>query len=540
MIEGIRFLNFQGFKGDQRIELGDINLLFGPNSAGKSSIARGLQLMSQSLRGYQSESRILMPVFDGHQINSRPETLLFGRGLDPSLELGFGVLLDTPVNAKAWFSIVLKPDGQVVNQYQFLPSGNEMPFAVSFELRLEPGEETKELGLFIAQESELALIDWFRKFGDPARLISTVRSSIFENLDAHYKTVYPELHAAIVASCGADIFHMADEFHEDHGVFQIAFQKYYEMAVAEFDHVPGDVYWDLDAFVNPTKVLFRLFLNYVIDETLSSATHDLADLEIVDPVRVIPDNLNSFDVFEEATIEAISENLLYLTEGRYSVDQVEYLIQDQIDHRWEVNDHFTGISSGLENVGQGITQILEVLVVLELADGLLVLQQPDLHLHPKAVGRLSDLIYRNVSRDVFSTKRLIVETHSESLLMRLQKHRRLSIEHEDLTSSDISLKVFYSEAIPPVEVTPELIQEFVDSSGPLELIDQLNEHVGNNLDLLMLDWSEISNISSETRSLLCESLGYNQISTLRVDHLGDVLDPFPVSFADLRIQDLLQ
>jgi hypothetical protein len=32
--------------------------------------------------------------------------------------------------------------------------------------------------------------------------------------------------------------------------------------------------------------------------------------------------------------------------------------------------------------------------------------------------------------------------------------------------------------------------------------------------------------------------GFNKVTELKIDHLGDVIDPFPVSFVDLRIRDL--
>ena len=48
---------------------------------------------------------------------------------------------------------------------------------------------------------------------------------------------------------------------------------------------------------------------------------------------------------------------------------------------------------------------------------LLILEQPEIHLHPKAQNQLGDLLI-DVSRE---NKKLLVETHSEHLLMRIQR-----------------------------------------------------------------------------------------------------------------------
>lgn len=68
----------------------------------------------------------------------------------------------------------------------------------------------------------------------------------------------------------------------------------------------------------------------------------------------------------------------------------------------------------IADVGLGISQILPVLVALVLAhpNQLVHIEQPELHLHPRAQWRLAELLAQAANRGV----RLVIETHSSLLL----------------------------------------------------------------------------------------------------------------------------
>jgi predicted ATPase len=74
---------------------------------------------------------------------------------------------------------------------------------------------------------------------------------------------------------------------------------------------------------------------------------------------------------------------------------------------------------GLTAVGVGVSQALPVLV-MALAAGpgaVLLLEQPELHLHPAAQQRLADFLLACAA----SGRQLIVETHSDHLVTRLRR-----------------------------------------------------------------------------------------------------------------------
>ncbi len=78
----------------------------------------------------------------------------------------------------------------------------------------------------------------------------------------------------------------------------------------------------------------------------------------------------------------------------------------------------------LLDTGEGITQVLPVLVAIERAKleltsrRLLVLEQPELHLHPAAQQALGDYLCR--AAGALEPGALVIETHSENLLLSVQ------------------------------------------------------------------------------------------------------------------------
>jgi predicted ATPase len=83
-------------------------------------------------------------------------------------------------------------------------------------------------------------------------------------------------------------------------------------------------------------------------------------------------------------------------------------------------DRATGTNVSLRDVGFGISQVLPVIVESILArNRLILIEQPELHLHPRLQSELANLFARSATgplRNMF-----IIETHSEHLMLRIQR-----------------------------------------------------------------------------------------------------------------------
>ena len=91
----------------------------------------------------------------------------------------------------------------------------------------------------------------------------------------------------------------------------------------------------------------------------------------------------------------------------------------------------------LADVGFGINQILPVIVEgVDFFTGsegrVLCVEQPEIHLHPRLQANLADLMIANITGD--GEKQWIVETHSELLILRMQRRiRERKLEPSDLS-----------------------------------------------------------------------------------------------------------
>ena len=83
---------------------------------------------------------------------------------------------------------------------------------------------------------------------------------------------------------------------------------------------------------------------------------------------------------------------------------------------------------GMQDVGFGVGQVIPVAIeVATLGDGILLLEQPELHLHPAMQATVGQMLADAVQAS--KTGQIIAETHSEHLvlrMMRLVRERKLS------------------------------------------------------------------------------------------------------------------
>jgi predicted ATPase len=89
----------------------------------------------------------------------------------------------------------------------------------------------------------------------------------------------------------------------------------------------------------------------------------------------------------------------------------------------------------ITSVGLGVSQLLPVIVRCLLSDPgeVVILEQPELHLHPAAQQKLADFLLACA----LSGRQLLVETHSEHLINRI----RLRCAQDDSTDAETSSKV---------------------------------------------------------------------------------------------------
>lgn len=122
-----------------------------------------------------------------------------------------------------------------------------------------------------------------------------------------------------------------------------------------------------------------------------------------------------------------------------------------------LKDKKLGLNINLYDVGFGISQILPIIVEGFYAKkgSLLIIEQPEIHLHPKLQADIGDLLIEITKLE----KDIIIETHSEHLLLRIKRR----IAEGSLHAEDVAIYYF--------NLTPEGTQIKkikIDKSGRFE------------------------------------------------------------------------
>lgn len=100
-----------------------------------------------------------------------------------------------------------------------------------------------------------------------------------------------------------------------------------------------------------------------------------------------------------------------------------------------LTDTRSGVDVSPSDVGFGVSQVLPIVVeLLANRETVICIEQPEIHLHPKVQTELAELLIQSASSGPRKNQ-VIVETHSEHLLLRLQRR----IREGELLSTDVAV-----------------------------------------------------------------------------------------------------
>lgn len=243
----------------------------------------------------------------------------------------------------------------------------------------------------------------------------------------------------------------------------------------------------------------RTFLEMVVLGTTAQLATFLRDAQYVGPLRTIPprgflyeragrisswaDGLAAWDLLLADRLTLVERTNAWLRRlGAGCQVVVQQLFDSDADAEELSDGHVdktvrrllldTGAGSFVlpSEVGAGISQLIPVVVAaFEGRGGLTLVEQPEIHVHPAVQVGLGDLLIDAVTREP-SRRTLLIETHSEHLILRLLRRIRETTENElaegDPAFSRDKLSVLHVESAPDgVRVQPLRVDErgeFVD------------------------------------------------------------------------------
>jgi hypothetical protein len=482
MIRKLYLQNFRGFLDEHEAHLAPITLVFGQNSSGKSALLQAIALISQSLprnplmrRNWSAIPNLFN--FVGQNINLAGfRNIVSGHDESRSIGLGIEVLPPSrPVGPWSFSASTLRygikvgwnSEQEEMNlesaQFGITQSLGDEHLTSNFEIDNVQGFESLS-----AFSRGAARVDLSIKASDLAALVRVFKNDVeTRSTRASARAAGRMLELGEESNRAQEMVRRLAELPEDvleNYLFDFLVSHDFEISldgmlvrldselrgrdkseVREFE--PEDASeWDLE-----TTALAQL----IIDAAMRIQTgirRELLRTTYLGPMRAAPQRLEDLGSFAAEDLgsdgsgttarlyrlpDTLTKVNLILEEMEipYSVQPVriandayptvgEYLALQLTDSR-------TGVTVSPRDVGYGISQVLPLVAeAASRGEAPLLVEQPELHLHPRLQALLAEVLVR-----ASNERQIILETHSENILLRLQRlvregtlpHDRLSI-----------------------------------------------------------------------------------------------------------------
>jgi hypothetical protein len=455
LLQQLSLGNFKAFEAEQVLRLAPLTLIFGPNSGGKSSILHALALLKQSFA-----SRVLrcVPFVPGGEFIDLGSFSSLVRRHDLSKEVSI--------------EVAFKPPPKRLSSHLFLPSDLQRSVGLHYGLTPASTNQRSQVGMTrvhyrLASDADPAVLD--------CRLVATrLPSAVAE--------------AGILWSDEAACYKWAND--GDRRSFSGYFARIEQQQGGSGDAIDTSL---IDDVLRRAVLRLNAGLPSEFAFRTSSAMQDLAKTkDLTKPVRI---RLQQLRILEAMAYDfhQLMDAVSYLGPLRRSMvrfratpsggsvvsgtpngPQMEpLLLQQSEDNRkrldkWfrdfdtpyrirtkefgteatggfvalVVEDQSLDINLSLADVGSGIAQLLPILVEGTVArQRILCVEQPESYLHPRLQAKLADFLIETAGLGKrpsavrhSSANQWLVETHSETLMLRVQRRiREGSLRAEDVS-----------------------------------------------------------------------------------------------------------
>ena len=392
MLTNIRLRNFKAFKDTGDIPIAPLTVLTGPNSSGKSAIIRAMMALRQTVEN-RDLNTAFVPTGDYVDLGTF-EDFAFKHDVQSSVRIEV---------ASRWYSGMDHPEGLIA-----FPSPGWIYLSVSLELA-----KLASIDRIYLKDSKIAL--------GPEWLTFDKKSMSGNQLGQSYRTTVKSLLSGspiteTLAGSGVAKFHL---------VPQVKLPD----ATSNFGGAEGQK-------VSQTFER-RMIVASAARLAGEAASQEFSSLHYIGPLRESPRRmyLSTGETPREVGVAGESGPAVL-----WSASQSSQLDTEQLSEwcrrmglalkvslarlsggffRIMIADLHTGVEVSLPDVGVGTSQLLPILIqgLIAPKGATVLLEQPEIHLHPKVQADLADFLIEVTKRDVG----VIVETHSEHLVTRLQR-----------------------------------------------------------------------------------------------------------------------
>ncbi len=409
--------NFKSIGEAVKIPLRPLTLIFGKNSAGKSSILQSLLLLKQSI-----DEKVLNPYGPYARLGSYSSLVHLH---ETDRDLGIGVTFGAPANV----------------DYQILAPGKTRQIRIDFSW--EPTEE-RAYPQAVHGVLEDRQLQWrldphdpnrFELTGDQLGRLAKIDEEHQRSLGhSQINSVYRRLWRTV----------------ENAGMSSLLFERTGLLP----DRVSHETIETLREYGAATPMEASSSSIELLQRTgnlMSSIDRELRELlqkvTYLGPLREAPTRLSQRSSTDSEIdipfylLHNLSERRLVSQYMRglgmnYELDAVPVTTPTGDSFVGELaglvlTDTRTGVRLSPSDVGFGVSQVLPILVELAArSDSIIMVEQPEIHLHPAMQAALADVLIESVSRSGRANQ-VIAETHSENLVLRLQRRVREGVIDAD-------------------------------------------------------------------------------------------------------------
>lgn len=491
MLTKIKVKNYKGFK-EAEIPIKPITVLLGANSSGKSSMLQLLLLLQQTAEETSDSYKSALKMFGNRISVGKPENLFYGldRKIPIKIQIDF-------VNEKAYDLIQHALES-------FVMYASILFFKSELKTELFTNREAFQQYLKdeLEQFDDQNIIRFSRVYGDFLSELDFINKD-FSSLMRNYDFL-----TALKSNAKRPVFSIeyTISYYRKQLVITEFSLKNENITILHYIENTGfsSEFIDLKEIDNTflqtsfskNATIFSLFKEQKT-KTKKNTSKTSLTVSLINIVNFIISNLR-FE-FKEPNVNHVSPlrahpqryymldkaNVTYSLDT-YNANEIAEVIKDKPSLKKKVNDWFqqfglevdvdefkeavhkmtvyqSGLPLDIPDVGFGVSQVLPVVLqgFLSPNKSITIVEQPEVHLHPKMQAALTDLFIDIVKESKY-TKHIIVETHSEYLLKRL---RRRMAEGIVITPDRVSINLFHTRT----EEQPAIIENLsIEDRGYFE------------------------------------------------------------------------
>ena len=463
MLKSITLENYKSYNNEKEIEIKPLTILCGVNSCGKSSIIKSLLMMKQSYENNRANGEI---TYVGKYVDNGNYRILANKKNKPikiqnSFELAHNSQADRQMFRELYrlvFNGNIKSNDSNNNVFKLNVS---MEFSSNvikaYDITIEHPKLSSNIMLSIVrQENRKYKISLFGECRECEHL--PFNSSVGDcecNFDgiriiSAYTTEPPE-----------DISKL---FNFVYGVFRVVSGQY----VNDIEHIAPLRYSPHRYHI--TEGIYDFVGNS--GEHTTQVLNKYANKQFTNIVAPINDKLEC-KLKKEELSSSINNWLKYFDVG-------EYTITSNSDESGNVLKLLIG-NQNISDVGFGVGQILPILTqgLIMKRNQTLMLEQPEIHLHPKAQMRIADFLLSVA----YNKKNLIVETHSDHIINRIVRRVMESYGTKNDLSDLVKIYFIYKDDEGNSKINDEIIID--NYKGLVNCPEEFFDQYGNELRAIM-------------------------------------------------------